>query len=281
MHTTSTTLGRTTTTSLLLAGLLIGTVMLPSGDHLLPAGAHGASMASASGVLRACALQTRVEDHARVLLPAGVLFLLDSRSARCAAGMAPLSWNQMGPQGVSGPAGPVGPQGASGVAGSPGATGPRGATGPMGSAGPAGPAGSTGSAATTGPAGPAGATGPIGPAGSPGATGPAGTTGPAGPAGVSGVELVKSPFYLSTLFAIPLVSVGDVDAQNSVACPAGKKVTGGGISLKQLGDTFDTNIQILESRPDENLGSWHGAVHATKSSLASRFTVWAICATAS
>lgn len=275
MHTTCSILGRTTTTSLLLAGLLIGTVMLPSGDHLLPAGAHGAGMPSASGMLHVCALQTRVVDHARVLLPAGVLFLLDSRSARCAAGMAPLSWNQMGPQGASGPVGPagsVGPQGASGVAGSPGAIGPRGATGPMGSAGPAGPAGPTGSA---------GATGSAGPTGSPGATGPAGTTGPAGPAGpagVSGVELVQTPFYLSTVLGIPFV--GDLDVQSSATCPAGKKVTGGGISLKQLGDTFDTNIQILESRPDENLGSWHGAVHATKSSLASRFTVWAICATA-
>jgi len=273
MHTTATILGRTTITSLLLAGLLIGTVMLPSGDHLLPAGAHGASMPSVSGVLHVCALQTRVVDHARVLLPAGVLFLLDSRSARCAAGMAPLSWNQMGPQGASGPVGPAGPvgtQGASGVAGSPGATGPRGATGPMGSAGPAGPTGS------------AGATGPTGPAGSPGATGPAGTTGPAGPAGpagVSGLELVQTPIYLASDLAA--AGFGSVDVQSSAACPAGKKVTGGGISLKQLDNTFDTNIQILESGPDANLGSWHGAVHATKSSLASRFTVWAICATAS
>ena len=90
---------------------------------------------------------------------------------------------------------------------------------------------------------------------------------------------MQTPIYLASDLAA--AGFGSVDVQSSAACPAGKKVTGGGISLKQLGDTFDTNIQILESRPDENLGSWHGAVHATKSSLASRFTVWAICATAS
>jgi len=90
---------------------------------------------------------------------------------------------------------------------------------------------------------------------------------------------VQTPIYLASDLAA--AGFGSVDVQSSAACPAGKKVTGGGISLKQLDNTFDTNIQILESGPDANLGSWHGAVHATKSSLASRFTVWAICATAS
>ena len=101
-------------------------------------------------------------------------------------------------------------------------TGPAGPTGPQGPAGPAGPTGPTG---PQGPAGPAGPTGP---------TGPQGPTGPAGPPGVSGYEIVEATF--------------DVPAggfvRNSVSCPAGKKVLGGGAQVVGEGSAdFHTIIQ--------------------------------------
>ena len=87
-----------------------------------------------------------------------------------------VTWNQVGPQGLTGAPGPVGATGAAGAAGARGDTGPAGAPGSAGATGPAGPTGSqglTGAAGATGPQGPTGATGATG------ATGPKGEPGSA------------------------------------------------------------------------------------------------------
>lgn len=105
--------------------------------------------------------------------------------------------------------------------------GPAGPQGPPGPAGPQGPAG---------PAGPQGPVGPVGPQGPQGATGPQGPAGPAGPPGVSGYEMVEATF---------VVPAGGF-VRNTVSCPAGKKVLGGGAQVVGEGSAnFHTVIQEL------------------------------------
>jgi Collagen triple helix repeat (20 copies) len=83
----------------------------------------------------------------------------------------PVSWNQVGPQGLqglkgdTGATGPQGPQGLKGDTGAIGATGPQGPKGDTGDTGPQGPKGDTGAAGPAGPAGPPGPQGVPGPAG--------------------------------------------------------------------------------------------------------------------
>jgi hypothetical protein len=82
-------------------------------------------------------------------------------ASKCTSSEKQISWNKVGPQGISGP---------SGLMGETGTIGPQGLKGEKGIDGPAGPVG------LTGPQGPAGA-------GIPGAQGPAGANGLQGPAG--------------------------------------------------------------------------------------------------
>jgi hypothetical protein len=85
----------------------------------------------------------------------------------------------------------------------------------------------------------------------------------------------------TTFRLLSVATIGTTVVGGEVSCPAGKKVTGGGVTTAQPGSTHDTTLQIMESIPDTSLSSWHGAVLAPQSSYLSSFTVWAICATAS
>ena len=100
----------------------------------------------------------------------------------------------------------------------------------VGPAGPPGPPGPTGPQGATGPAGPQGATGPAGP------TGPQGPAGPQGPPGLSGYEMVEATF---------VVPAGGF-VRDTVSCPSGKKVLGGGAQVVGEGSAnFHTVIQEL------------------------------------
>src|SRR6266566_2429096 len=63
--------------------------------------------------------------------------------------------------------------------------------------------------------------GPAGPAGPPGPAGPQGATGPQGPPGLSGYEMVEATF---------VVPAGGF-VRDTVSCPSGKKVLGGGAQV--------------------------------------------------
>lgn len=106
------------------------------------------------------------------------------------------------------------------------------------------------------------------PAGPPGPAGPAGAAGPAGPAGLSGVERLE------------FVSVSNSASVKTaeIACPAGKRLIGGGsranggiaddVALQQ---SFPDNDNIFRARAAEVVGT------AQNWSL----TVFGICATTS
>jgi hypothetical protein len=107
-----------------------------------------------------------------------------------------------------------------------------------------------------------------GPAGPAGPTGPAG---PAGPAGLSGVERVETTTLLNTASPKPA----------QMACPAGKRLLGGGARLNGAGASPPVNVAIQASFPDNDniyraVGREVTATNATWS-----LTVFAICANAS
>jgi len=141
-----------------------------------------------------------------------------------------------GPQGAMGVAGPKGDTGATGSQGDPGATGAKGETGAAGPQGEVGPTGAKGDVGAVGPQGETGVTGPQGPQGPAGVTGvkgdvgavgpkgETGATGPQGQAGAAGVSL-----YERVVSAFPIAAMnGNTTRTVMVACPAGKKVMGGG-----------------------------------------------------
>jgi hypothetical protein len=119
----------------------------------------------------------------------GQLRVIDWPTEQCRPSETAISWNQVGPQGLTGATGAAGPQGATGAQGPLGVTGATGATGaigPNGATGAAGPQGATGAAGAVGPAGADGAAGPAGADGAAGAAGPAGADGATGAQGPPG-----------------------------------------------------------------------------------------------
>ena len=86
-----------------------------------------------------------------------------------------------------------------------------------------------------GPKGPIGPQGEQGPQGLPGEPGPQGIQGIQGPAGISGLEMVTSAPGLREVAFF----------ENTVLCPAGKRVISGGYVLG--GDSL--NATVTESRP--------------------------------
>ena len=104
-----------------------------------------------------------------------------------------------------------------------------------------------------------GAVGPVGP------QGPAGAKGAAGPPGISGEELVTSDSSTDS---------GGVKDQ-SVSCPSGKKVIGGGAGI----NTTSNSVALTRSSPSSDLTTWTaGAQETTAFSGNWRVTVYAICA---
>lgn len=138
--------------------------------------------------------------------------------------------------------------------GAPGPAGPAGAAGP---AGPSGPAGPTGVAGPTGPSGPKGDTGATGATGATGPAGAAGATGPVGPAGLSGYEIVSVGFTPGVPATV-------------AACPAGKKVLGGGFS-----GAPNTLNDLIDDAPTADGTGWEISVGSPSFQPTS---VWAVCA---
>ncbi|HET9460318.1 MAG TPA: hypothetical protein VFO56_00025 [Gaiellaceae bacterium] len=105
------------------------------------------------------------------------------------------------------------------------------------------------------------AAGPAGPAG------PAGAAGPAGPPGLSGVERVE----------VTSVSNSGSSKSGAMACPAGKRLLGGGARLNPA----LPQVALQSSHPDNDnvYRATAREVVATGSSWS--LTVFAICATAS
>ena len=105
-----------------------------------------------------------------------------------------------------------------------------------------------------------------------GATGATGATGAQGPNGVVDVAYVSST---------ELVTGGDTVETNTVACPFGKHVLGGGVrnaeeetDMVESGP-FDANILEPDDIPDDG---WQVTVDNTTGG-GTNVTVWAICAT--
>jgi hypothetical protein len=105
-----------------------------------------------------------------------------------------------------------------------------------------------------------GAVGPVGP------VGPKGPAGPAGPAGVSGLQLVTADSG----------SNSNTVKSQSVSCPSGKKVLGGGASV----NTTTSTLAITRSSPASDLSGWTAEAQETAVFAGNwRVTVYAVCAT--
>jgi hypothetical protein len=105
-----------------------------------------------------------------------------------------------------------------------------------------------------------GAVGPVGPKGA------AGPAGPAGPAGISGLQLVTADSGANS---------NTVKSQ-SVSCPSGKKVLGGGASVSTTSNT----LAITRSSPASDLSGWSAEAQETAAFAGNwRVSVYAICAT--
>jgi hypothetical protein len=183
-----------------------------------------------------------------------------------------------GDPGADGAPGAVGPAGAAGAVGPQGPQGLTGATGPQGPVGPQGVKGDTGAKGDPGADGAPGAKGDTGSTGAQGPAGPQGPVGPQGAVGVSGYEVVWSDIGTAT---------GAGYKTQTVACPSGKKVLGGGVRLTTTsGGASTAGWYVSGSYPGTNTGSgvapgtgaWTGSVFNANSSGSSNWAVYAICA---
>jgi hypothetical protein len=127
------------------------------------------------------------------------------------------------------------------------------------------------------------ARGPQGPRGQTGATGRRGAAGPRGAqgaAGVSGYEIVTSA---PENVAVPNSGASrGLSAVQTVSCPSGKRVIGGGEDLGGNGGQAEAQRQIAISRsgPNGNGTAWTVQLFNTSSTTdaAIDLRVWAICA---
>jgi hypothetical protein len=104
-----------------------------------------------------------------------------------------------------------------------------------------------------------GAVGPAGP------VGPAGRTGPTGPVGVSAEELVT----------VDSSSNSNTVKSQSVSCPSGKKVVGGGAAV----NVTSNSLAITRSFPSAGLTAWTADAQETAAFAGNwKVTVYAICA---
>jgi hypothetical protein len=161
---------------------------------------------------------------------------VDYPTARCKSGETLLDLNQ---KGVKGDTGPQGPKGDKGDAGPQGAQGIQGLPGKDGAAGQPG---------------------------EPGPAGPLGPAGPEGPAGISDYQVVTASIDVG----------GFGTTATEAACPAGKRVLGGGV--------WTHHSLVSRSAPDIDLSGnwrfWQGAV-SNPFIDGETITVYAICASAS
>jgi hypothetical protein len=105
-----------------------------------------------------------------------------------------------------------------------------------------------------------GAVGPVGP------VGPAGRVGPTGPVGVSGEQFVTADSG----------SNSNTVKSQSVSCPSGKNVIGGGAAV----NTTSNTLAITRSSPSSDLKSWTAQAQETAAFAGNwRVSVYALCAT--
>ena len=131
-----------------------------------------------------------------------------------------------------------------------------------------GPTGAKGATGAKGPSGPKGERGPTGSNGTNGATGPTGPIGPTGPSVASGYEIVRASYAIGPL----------THADESVQCPPGKRVLGGGYELGNLIIGFDGDVG--QTYPFDGGGSsgWHVRVWNPHLVDTVSISVYAICA---
>jgi hypothetical protein len=105
-------------------------------------------------------------------------------------------------------------------------------------------------------------------------SGPQGLPGQDGTNGVSGYQLVQ------TTNPLPGGDPG-TGQLNSISCPAGKKVTGGGVTIDEHGGHFVDSI-VRESGPLNGGTGWTAHVQRTDDDNQNvSWTLWAICASVS
>lgn len=214
------------------------------GPALLAGVALGALVAG--GVAYAVTPATKGTVQACYASSNGLIRVLEDGQA-CRANEVAISWNKKGEKG------------------DPGSQGPPGAQGPVGEQGPAGEQGAPGE---PGAAGLQGEPGPAGPAG------PAGENGADGEPGVGGWELVEDVTRIDYF-------VSD-DETFEIACPTGKKVLNGGVTVRHYNPRNDYHWfgrTPISSRPSADGTQWAVVLRQpAEGQYGSEVRLWAICA---
>jgi hypothetical protein len=101
--------------------------------------------------------------------------------------------------------------------------------------------------------------------------GPAGATGPQGPQGIPGLSNYQR---VSRVASIP----ASFYTIQSVTCPGGTRVLGGGVQPPSLAANDSVKIDMLGSYPSSDT-TW--TIHLTNElAVGIDLTIWAVCATA-
>jgi hypothetical protein len=131
-----------------------------------------------------------------------------------------------------------------------------------------------------GPKGPIGHRGDRGPKGPKGLKGDTGAQGQPGPAGVSGYEIVNQTF--TDVFAPDSISTRGLSAVETVSCPSGKRVIGGGADLgtNATQNGQQRQMQLSSSAPNGAGNGWSVQLFNNSTSFGSSIDVkvYAICA---
>jgi hypothetical protein len=231
-------------------GIMKGLLARRSGRVM---GSTGAALAITAGIAYAAIPDSGGTIYACSLNHVGTIRLIDPAKSglqgRCSSLETQVSWNQKGQPGA---------------AGAKGDPGPKGDTGATGAAGDKGDKGDTGAAGAAGAAGAKGDKGDPGAAGAKGDTGATGATGAAGANGASGYQIVTAAT------GIP----GGIEIIGTLACPAGKRATGGGWTTTDN----DYRVNVIGSGPTADGGAWTGGMYNT-GTLTAQVTLTAICIT--
>jgi Collagen triple helix repeat (20 copies) len=198
-----------------------------------------------------------------------------------------------------GPEGPKGAKGETGAVGAKGDTGPAGAKGETGLMGPEGPAGAMGKTGSAGAKGEPGAMGPEGPKGAKGETGATGAKGDPGPTGLTGAKgatgLTGPPGLTGPAgapaepqsFSTEIVNsagtsaagslFGGATVSDSVTCPVGTSLTGGGYSWTSNTNQLPNGDYLVVTRSYADGNTWR--VVGTAKVSGWRLSSNAVCAT--
>jgi hypothetical protein len=109
-----------------------------------------------------------------------------------------------------------------------------------------------------------------------GPAGPAGLAGPAGPAGAQGVPGANGgfdPAKVSYVYGETVEVLAGTEGEASALCPAGAKVTGGGMLFAELDDAYD----VVDNGPLGDGSGWSVIVD-NGSADSSFIAAYAVCA---